>query len=46
MRAREIAAQTGTAIVVNRGGMIEHLYPKSGQVVGIQEPATKYEAEK
>jgi len=28
-RAWEIAAQTGTAIVVNRNGVIEHIYPQS-----------------
>jgi len=27
-RAREVAAQTGTAIVVTRNGVIEHLYPQ------------------
>jgi hypothetical protein len=27
-RAREIAAQTGTALVVTRNGVIEHLYPQ------------------
>lgn len=28
-RAWEIAAQTGTAIVVNRNGVIEHIHPQS-----------------
>jgi hypothetical protein len=26
-RAREVAAQTGTALVVERNGVLEHIYP-------------------
>lgn len=26
-RARELAAQTGTALVVDRNGVLEHIYP-------------------
>ena len=26
-RARELAAQTGTALVVERNGVVEHIYP-------------------
>lgn len=28
-RAREIAAQTGTAVVIVRNGMVEHVYPQA-----------------
>jgi hypothetical protein len=31
-RAKEIAARTGTAVIVERGGQIERLSPTSGQV--------------
>jgi len=27
-RARELAAQTGTALVVERNGVLEHIYPR------------------
>lgn len=27
LRARELARQTGTAVVINRNGVIEHLWP-------------------
>jgi hypothetical protein len=37
-RARAIAAQTGTAIVISRQGVIEHIYPGQGQPSG-QPPA-------
>ena len=30
-RARQIAAQTGTAVVVMRDGVLEHVYPQAGQ---------------
>ena len=32
-RARQIAAQTGTALVVVRDGTVEHIDPKSAQPV-------------
>ena len=28
-RARQLAAQTGTAVVVMRDGVLEHIYPQS-----------------
>jgi hypothetical protein len=27
-RARELAAQTGTALVISRNGVIEHIFPQ------------------
>lgn len=42
-RARELATQTGTAIVVSRDGVIEHIRPEpetSGSA--IQEPSPPY----
>ncbi len=46
-RAREIAAQTGTAIVISRQGVIEHIYQtpntKSAQSPQtVQEPKPPY----
>lgn len=46
-RAREIAAQTGTAIVISRQGIIEHIYPTQGQPISstsqtVQEPKPPY----
>lgn len=39
-RARELAAQTGTAIVVSRDGLIEHIHPEPEGGRGlVQEPA-------
>ena len=35
-RARLIAAQTGTAIVVERNGVIEHVYPELENLQGTQ----------
>jgi hypothetical protein len=42
-RARELAAQTGTAIVVSHDGVIEHIYPQQ-EATGalIQEPPAPY----
>ena len=40
-RARELARQTGTAIVVSRGGVIETIRPAAG-TPGVQEPAAPY----
>ena len=38
-RAREIAAQTGTSVVVSRNGVIEHLRPPATRVsMQAQEP--------
>ena len=34
LRARQIAAQTGTAVVVMRNGVLEHVYPQAGLAVG------------
>lgn len=43
LRAREIARQTGTAIVVRRGGVMETLYPPLPTVAStVQEPAPHY----
>jgi hypothetical protein len=39
-RARELAAQTGTAIVISRNGVIEQISPKTGAAgQNVQEPA-------
>lgn len=41
LRARERAAQTGTAIVVSRNGVIEQIYPQADHVAAvIQEPSS------
>lgn len=40
-RAREIARQTGTAIVVSRRGVIETIHPDAG-TPGVHEPAAPY----
>jgi hypothetical protein len=42
-RARELAAQTGTAIVVSRDGVIEHIRPQQ-EATGpsVQEPPASY----
>lgn len=44
-RARELAAQTGTALVVNRNGVVEHIYPKSpsSHLTTVQETQGIYE---
>jgi hypothetical protein len=42
-RARELAQQTGTAIVVSRHGVVEQLAPQSGAPVhGVHEPRPGY----
>lgn len=46
-RAREIAAQTGTAIVISRQGVIEHIYPTPSTAPAhspptVQEPKPPY----
>lgn len=39
LRAREVARQTGTAIVVRRGGVTETLHPLPAGAATVQEPA-------
>ncbi len=42
-RARELAAQTGTAIVVSRDGVIEHIRPQlEATESSVQEPPAPY----
>lgn len=41
-RAREVAWQTGTAIVVSRQGVIEHLPPQPWPAPTVQEPSSSY----
>lgn len=42
-RARELAARTGTAIVVSRGGVLEHIVPQPDALrAGVQEHAADY----
>lgn len=42
-RARELAAQTGTAIVVIRDGVIEHIHPQQEATeLRVQEPPAPY----
>lgn len=43
LRAHELAAQTGTAIVVSRHGVLELLnLPKGIQPIGVNEPHAPY----
>lgn len=43
VRARELAAKTGTALVVIRHGSLEHLYPQTPQAAPhVQEAAVEY----
>lgn len=42
LRAREIARQTGTAIVVRRGGVTETVRPPPAGAPTVQEPAPPY----
>ena len=37
-RARQLAAQTGTAVVVTQGGVIRHLYPDKPSIGQALEP--------
>ena len=39
-RARQIAAQTGTAIVIVRNGAIEHIYPCASGAADLEQAAT------
>ena len=42
-RARELAAQTGTAIVVSHDGVIEHIRPRlEATEASVQEPPATY----
>lgn len=46
-RARELAARTGTAIVVSRDGVVEHIEPEHNPdpepaTLQLQEPAARY----
>ena len=42
-RARELAAQTGTAIIVSRNGVIERIIPKSEPVIqSVQESVSPH----
>lgn len=42
-RARELAAQTGTAIVVSHNGVIEHIHPRQEAAeLLIQDPPAPY----
>lgn len=41
-RAREIARQTGTAVIVSRGGVVEALRPPPAGGVPAQEPTPPY----
>ena len=43
-RARELAAQTGTALVVERAGVLEHVYPEreTSDASTVQEPTRTY----
>lgn len=44
-RARAIAAQTGTAIVISRQGVLEHLYPTHQPAIqGVQEETPPYQS--
>lgn len=39
-RARELAAQTGTAIVVSRDGVIEHIHPRQEAAASLVQEQT------
>ncbi|MES2407674.1 MAG: hypothetical protein V4528_10165 [Pseudomonadota bacterium] len=43
-RARELAMQTGTAIVISRGGKLEYLIPEVQRIDGLnaQQPPADY----
>ncbi|SFX65565.1 hypothetical protein [Marinospirillum alkaliphilum] len=41
-RARELAIQTGTALVVSQKGVIVHLHPKPDSAGVLQEPNAPY----
>ena len=39
LRARQIAAQTGTAVVVVRNGVLEHIYPQAAHIDSVPKNA-------
>jgi hypothetical protein len=43
-RARAVALQTGTPIVIGRNGVVEHVDPATGKVIAqsVQSPAPSY----
>ena len=41
-RARELAARTGTAIVISRDGVIEHIRPRPEAGTRVQDPPGTY----
>jgi hypothetical protein len=46
-RARQIAAQTGTAIVTRQGGKLERVFPApAGTAAGVLEKAPTYQKKK
>ena len=46
-RARELAQQTGTAVVISRDGVIQYLKPAvANQATGVQEPNASYGAKR
>lgn len=46
-RARQIAAQTGTAIVIQREGKLEHVYPAPTEAAaGVREKTSSYPKKK
>jgi hypothetical protein len=45
-RARQIAAQTGTAVVIRRAGKLERMYPAQAGAAGVQEKASTYRKKK
>ena len=45
-RARDIAQQTGTSLVVSRNGVLEYIKPDQMQVPKVQEPLAPYVSKK
>ena len=41
-RARELAARTGTAIIVSHNGVIEQIRPEPERMTSVQESASPY----
>ena len=41
-RARDIAQQTGTSVVVSRNGVLEYFKPDQVQISQVQEPLAPY----
>jgi hypothetical protein len=43
LRARQVAAQTGTALIVSRNGVIERIQPSATEALrSLQEPSAPY----